>query len=419
MDMKRSFTTLFPLLPLIMAALIVLSGVALAEEAEPAWEYGSVTGQLRYYYFTQRDKDKDTSIKHVKESLAIGGFLKYETPWIKNALQFGVAGYASEPFPPQFNRPAKGGTGLLTTRNRGIATIGEAYLKGKMGGLTGTVFRQRIETPLVNGSDSRMIPQTFEAYSLTSKDFEELTLQAAWIERIKLRDTDSFEYMSEVSKNSSMANTRRGMFMAGGDWAPAPFKTRTWYYHIQDYMRSIFLQAGGSHPIAEDLSWHWLAQGLDQRSTGDADGGSFHVDEFGLMGGVTINGFTFDAGGTVVDNTTKVVSRWGAYPFFNNMMAYANNRAGERSLYLSTEYDFKRIGWNGFTSSLKASLSKTPNEGRNASPNHTEYDLNMNYAFDGMLKGLTIQNRWSYQESKEDNDGMQVRLRFQYAFQLL
>lgn len=393
--------------------------VSAAEQENKPWEYGKVTGQLRYYYFTQRDKDKNTTSETIKESLAIGGFLKYETPWLEETLQGGIAGYTSQPFLSTFNESGKGGTGLLTSRNDGVTVLGEAYAKLKVQETVGTIFRQRIETPMVNGNDSRMIPQTYEAYSLTAKEVDDLTMQLAWIERVKLRDTDEFKHMSEVSQNSGLTNSSRGMFMVGGDWSPDALKTRAWYYHIPDYLRMVFLQAGSTHPVEEDLFWHWLVQGLDQRNTGASDGGSFNVGELGVLGGLTVSGVRLDIGGTIVDSTTNVVGRWGVNPFFNNMMSFANNRAGERTLYLSAAYDFSRMGWKGFDSSVKTTFADTPESGTNASPDRDEYNLNMNYAFDGDLKGLSIQNRWSYQETKGDKDGMQVRLRFQYRFQLL
>lgn len=374
------------------------------------------------FYYTQRNRDKESDITHVKESLAVGGYLKYETPWLNDMFQAGFAGYGSAPVVPHLNLSSKGGTQLLTSQNEGIAALGETFFKGKYAKTVATVFRQRIDTPMVNSNDSRMIPQVFEAYSLESKDVEDLTLQVAWIDKVKLRDSEIFKYMSNVSNNAALDNTRRGMFMFGGDWSPEGVKGRAWYYNIPDYLQMTFLEAGSEVAISDTLSLHWLVQGLDQRSAGKQDGGSFNVGEFGVLGGVTWHGVKFDVGGTVVDNTTDVNNRWGNYPFFNNMMAYANNRAGEKTLYLGAAYDFSRIGWTGFKSSAHASFGTTPDSGPNASTDQNEFDVKFNYAFDGKLKGLSILNYWSYQKTKSPagkDDGMQVRLRFQYDFQLL
>ena len=422
--MKRSMTFFHFVAVAMIVCTMVLSSVspATSEEAAPEWEYGTVTSQLRYYYFTQRDKDQWTDVKHVKESLALGGFLKYETPWLKDMFQAGVAGYASVPFPSHFNRPAKGGTQLLTSRNDSIAVIGEAFLKGRHEKTVATLYRQRLSTPMVNVSDSRMIPLLFEAYSVESKDIDNLRLQVGWVDKIKNRDTDVFKYMTAVSKNSAVDDAKRGMFMVGGDWTPEFMKSRSWYYAIPDYLQMTFLEAQSEYELSDTLSVRWLAQGLDQRSQGGQDGGSFNVVEFGLLGGVTWHGVKLGLGGSIVDNTTDVVSRWGSNPFFSDMMSYSNNRAGEKTLYMEAGYDFSRIGWDGFTSSVHTSFGRTPNIGRNKSPDQNEYDLKMNYVFDGKLKGLTIINFWSYQEGKgsqDGSDGMQVRLRFQYDFQLL
>lgn len=414
--MQKSQTISHILLTLV---LFLFCAPSVSAEERKEWDYGKLTTQLRYYYFTQRDKDKDTKDLTNKESLALGGFLKYETPWMGDMFQGGIAGYTSQPFPSDFNRASGGGTQLLSSKNQGITALGEAYLKGKVSETEGTVYRQRIETPMVNGNDSRMIPQTFEAYSVTSNDFDDLMLQAAWVDKIKKRDTEMFRPMGEFTGLTGLDNSNRGMFMLGADWSPKPFKLRGWHYTIPNAMQMLFLQAGASHDIEEDLALHWLVQGLDQREAGSADGGSFNVGEIGALGGVTVNGVKLEVGATIVDNTTNVINGWATYPFFNNMMSFANNRAGERALFLGASYDFNRIGWNGFTSSAKASFGSTPSSGSNASPDRNEYNLNFNYAFDGALKGFSILNRWSYQETKNEKDGMQVRLRFQYDFQLM
>lgn len=385
-----------------------------AEEEEP-WAFGKVSGQLRYYYFTQRDDVDGQASEDVKESLALGGYLKYETPWIEDIFNGGVAMYTSQPFPETFNQTDRAGTRLLTSQNTGITVLGEAYAKVNIQGVVSSLYRQKIDTPMINPNDSRMIPQTYEAYIL-EYDEDDLRLIGGWIDKVKLRDTKRFQYLSEVT--GDLDSSRRGMWMIGGEWAPDSYESKAYYYAIPDYIQTSFFHLGATHPLAEDLSWHWQLIGLDQRSLGKEDAGDFNVAEGGALAGVTVNGFTMDVGGTIVDDTTDVTA-WGAYPFFNDMMGYSNNRAGEKALYLGAAYDFDRIGWNGFSTNVKASFATTPDEGRTASPDRNEYDLNMNYAFDGDLKGLSILNRWSYQETKGERDGVQVRLRLQYDFQLL
>jgi hypothetical protein len=150
--------------------------------------------------------------------------------------------------------------------------------------------------------------------------------------------------------------------------------------------------------------------------------GNYSTGEAGLMGSLMYSGFTFDLGGTIVDDSEGIRNSWGTYPFFNNLMAYAFNRAGEKALLLGLGYDFSRIGWDGYRAKLQAGFGDTPDTGRNASFDRSEYDLDLYYDFDGDLEGLSVLSRFSYQDadgSMGGKDGYQVRLRLQYNFQLL
>jgi hypothetical protein len=164
-----------------------------------------------------------------------------------------------------------------------------------------------------------------------------------------------------------------------------------------------------------------LFQGVDQRSVGDQLRGVYSGQEVGLMGSLMYSGFTFDLGGTIVNDDTGIRNSWGTYPFFNNMMNYNFARAGEKSLLLGVGYDFAKLGWDGYRADLKAGFGDTPDTGPHATYDRSEYDLDLYYDFDGDLKGLSLLSRFSYQDADESmggRDGYQVRLRLQYNFQL-
>ena len=59
-----------------------------------------------------------------------------------------------------------GNTGLLQPNGDGFSVLGQAWAKVRAGPATATLFRQALQLPFINGNDSRMIPNTFEAYQL-------------------------------------------------------------------------------------------------------------------------------------------------------------------------------------------------------------------------------------------------------------
>lgn len=399
---------------------LILVLPARAADEKQASEWGTVTGQVRLYYFTQRNKTTGEDFDNIKESLALGGWLKYETPWIADHFGAGAALYGTAPISAELNQENQGGTGLLSRDNEGFATLGEAYLKARYAKTEARVWRQRIETPFINGNDSRMLPQTFEAYGLKSGDIDNLELSLYWVNKEKGRDTELFKSMTEMA---GLTNVDRGVVMAGADWKPFDFlPTRFWNYYAPDLDNTFFTQLKYTFGDPEGVQYSLLFQGVDQRSVGDQLAGNYSTGEAGLMGTLEYSGVTFDLGGTIVDDSEDIRNSWGTYPFFNNLMGYAFNRAGEKALLLGLGYDFSRLGWDGYRANVKAGFGDTPDSGRNASFDRNEYDLNLYYDFDGDLKGLTVFSRFSYQDADEDlggKDGYQVRLRLQYNFQLL
>ncbi len=390
----------------------------LADDDKTPSKYGTITGQFRTYYFTQRNKTTGKSFNRVRESLAVGGFLKYETPWIADHFGAGLAGYVSEPFIDSFNENRKGGAGLLSSRNQGIHALGEAYLKGRFAQSEVRVWRQRIETPLINGDDSRMLPQTFEAYGIKSEDVDNLAFSLFWVDKEKGRDTELFKPLSEMA---GLKGNKGGVLMAGADWqASKNLPLRFWNYYAPNMDNTFFTQAKYTFGDHDAVAYEVTFQGLNQSSVGDQRRGTYSSGEIGLQGVVKVDGIDFYLGGTLVDGSKGIRNSWGNYPFFNKMMNYDFNRAGEQMALLGVGYDFARIGIDGLKSNLKAGFGTTPNTGPHATFDRREYNLNTVYAFGGDLKGLSILNRLSYQDADEKlggRDGYQVRLRLQYDFQ--
>ena len=398
---------------------LVIALPCAAEEEKDVSKWGTVTGQARLYYFTQRNKTTGDDYDNVKESLAIGGYLKYETPWLGDHFGVAAALYGTAPVTGELNQKDQGGTGLLSPDNEGFAVLGEAYLKVRVEETEARFWRQRIESPFINSNDSRMLAQTFEAYGLKSSDIDTLELSVFWVDKEKARDTELFKSMTEMAG----LDEQGGVFMAGADWTPGKdLPMRFLNYYAPNLDNTFFTQIKYTFGDPDGVRYGLLFQGVDQRSVGDQLGGDYTTGEVGLMGSLMFAGITFDLGGTVVDGSQGIRNSWGTYPFFNNLMAYYFNRAGEKSLYLGLAYDFSRIGAKGFSANIKTAFGDTPDSGSNASYDRDEYTLNLNYAFDGDLEGFSILNRWSYQDADEDmggKDGFQVRLRLQYDFQLL
>ena len=100
------------------------------------------------------------------------------------ACSLGGAAYTSQPF--FIADEDRVGTNLLNPDQEGITVLGQAYLKAAYAlGTSAKVFRQRIDTPFLNSYDVRMVPVTYEAYTLANSSIKGLDIMVSHVTGIK------------------------------------------------------------------------------------------------------------------------------------------------------------------------------------------------------------------------------------------
>jgi len=166
---------------------------------------GIVYGRLRVNSFNWDWKNDDTAQTKNKDNraLGLGGNLIYKT-----ASYYGLSAtaglyYTDEPFPGE--RMSKADIGYLkagkdtTSRYNvsqlgtyGFATVAQAYLQYDISKTSFVAGRQIFESFLTKSNDTKMIPNTFEGYSFTTKELPDTRIRGAWFYQQKLRDHQTF-----------------------------------------------------------------------------------------------------------------------------------------------------------------------------------------------------------------------------------
>ncbi len=82
--------------------------------------------------------------------------------------------------------------GVLTDGKWGITSLAQAYFQYNVAKTDIKIGRQIYESLLTNSNDTKMIPNTFEGVSVTSKDFANTVLAIAYFDKQKLRDHSTF-----------------------------------------------------------------------------------------------------------------------------------------------------------------------------------------------------------------------------------
>ena len=98
------------------------------------------------------------------------------------------------------------------------------------------------------------------------------------------------------------------------------------------------------------------------------------------------------------------------------------NRAGEDAWLLGLSSDFRYFGDTGFSGFINYAWGDTPDNGSDASPDQSEFDLTLDYKpRTGVAKGLWFRLRAAFvdQDGADGKDLRDIRLIANYDFSVL
>jgi outer membrane porin, OprD family len=369
------------------------------------------TVQLRTYYF-----DNETISGGRNEAWAVGGWAGVRSPWWGDIFQIGVLGYTSQKL---YGPDDKDGTRLLMPGQKSFSVLGEAWGALKIFDQTLTGYRQLVNRPYINPQDSRMVPNTFEAYTLTGAA-SGVSYTGGFIAKMKTRNSDSFDWMSTVAGSKG---THKGVGYGGLTW---DFMKNGYVRVDEQYADDLFntFYVDGRFPIAiDDQTLVVLgAQFTHQKSIGQEFIGSFSTKHAGVQ--AAINRGPFGAQVYYTQNGKGFDSQnpFGDHASYLNLMHVAFNTAGEKTWGIGGNVNFASLGAPGLTASAiyAASNGRIDATTSAAIPDRKETDLRADYAFakDSALSGLvaTLRGGWLHQDGSPT--AYQLRVILNYAVPL-
>lgn len=188
----------------VVIGLLSLSSLNAADNLESMFSEGKASGQIRMFYIDREYEGSSGASTH-RDSTAIGGHLKYETATLKG-INLGASFYTTQKV--DLNQHGVEDPSLLGTDLDSYSILGEAYV-----GLdfleygtktTGKLGLQRYDTPMMGSDDARMLPNTFEAYTLVNKDIDGLSVQVAHVTKI------AYGTFSNIYNNSGILGATSG-----------------------------------------------------------------------------------------------------------------------------------------------------------------------------------------------------------------
>ena len=286
--------------------------------------------RLRTFYFN-RQNDDDTA----SEDWALGGWIQYASGWLFDTFAMGATYYTSQPLYTPDDRP---GSSLLTPGRDAIGTFGEAWgaLRYKEYALL-KGYRQRIDEGYLNPQDNRMVPNTFEAVTL-SGTLPWLRYDVGYVWQIKPRDSNDFISMSQ---QAGAGGDDEGLVMAA--LTLTPIKDLAVYastFYARDVFNTAYGKAEYTLPLATEFKIQLGVQYTDQRSVGDERLGEFNTWNVGGGGRVLWRGLSVGTAFHITGDQASIRSPWGSWPGYLSMIVTDFNRANEKAFGVGVRYDF-------------------------------------------------------------------------------
>lgn len=371
------------------------------ESLSQAFENGKVKGQVKSYYFAKtynNNTSKDASI------WVNGVVLGYKTGDF-HGLSAGATGQFSSVTSDDDDSSRYAGT-----MDASGAVMSELYLQYNRDKTTFKAGRQFFWTPVVGGSGSRFIRQSFEGYSVTNTNIPDTKITAAYMTKFAER-TDSAGEPGEFgrtkigidgawtlyAKNNSINNlTLQGQYASTSETAANADNG-----HDILYFDATYKFGGDLKPV---IAAQYLTTSYD--ASGQKDGKAY-----GVKAGLTISGLSAYVAYTSVsdDNSVKQGVGSGSIPLYTNgatVDAWSSTLADTDAYKVGLAY---KIG----NTSLAAAHSSFDRTGQKKV---TETNFTVTYK---ASKNLTAQVQYSMLDNQyivETDIDTDLRTRLIYSF---
>lgn len=391
-----------------------------------SFKNGKFEGHLRYF-FSATDNQGKLSDYYAN---AAGGGIRYETAKF-HGFQFGVSGFfvfnigssdllLRDSLTNQTNRYEIGLFDIEDPSNKkDIDRLEEFYLKYTYKKSFIRFGRQLINTPFINLQDGRMRPTGVEGIWLEINDINKLKIEGGWLYAISPRSTVKWYTTSEsvglypsgvTTKGTKSAYAGEldsyGAFTLGIRYEPAKWLSiKAWDLYFENVMNSALLQVDISKDLNSTTTLIGGLQGIRQDAVfngGNENDSKSYIDAgaksmaVGAKIGVKKNntGLQFNYTHITDDGRYLMPREWGRDPFFTFMPRERNEGLGDVHAMNAT------ISYNIPQYRIKTSLTggyyllpdiKNFALNKYALPSYTQFNADIRYAFNGVLKGLDAQ----------------------------
>jgi hypothetical protein len=305
--------------------------------------------------------------------------------------------------------------------------------------------------PILIANDSRLLPQTFDGGTITSKEIDNVTFNLGQLEHASGRASSNRTGLSVAGATEDSNQFR----YAGADWKVTKDLLLQYYYaNLEDFYKQNFLGLVHVYPIAANQSFKTDIRYFDSSSDGKNGDPGFRFNNNNgfaknpgevdnktwsatftytlggsafLLGHQRVNddgGFVFLNQGSLIDDKGRQEGAGGSsFYSFTDAVVGSFIRAGENTTYGQYSYDFASLGVPGLKASIAylngQDIKATSGVGKDLSEHET--DARIDYVIQtGALKGFgTTLRHGTYRGNTSTLDQDQTRLIFNYTYSFM
>lgn len=398
-----------------------------ADTLADAFKNGKVSGELRAWYFdkdTEKLNSSTAPTSVVKDTTKSGDILN--TALILNYVTDTFYGFNvgatmqanAAPFVDEEGKEAykddMWGSG---------AVLSEAYLGYTIGKTNAKIGRQFISTPIVNGSGSRIVKESFEGATIVNTDVPSTTLIAGYVDKFQGRTSTGMG----SSDGDAPTFEKRAIFLGVSASTTYAFDDAYTVAIINKSIPNLTLTGqyawAGDVNKADDVDVYYTEANYVLPMNGFKLGfdANFRGSKTDLVTGTGVNAVSYDGTQTAGRISISELAGFGAAftaatnskddaviaGMGNGASSYTATlvKASSPSLRANTDsyrfdltYDFSQLGVTGLKSILQYALANQDRvKSAQTSADYTSYAAGISYAVPA-LKGLSLELQYEKQE---------------------
>lgn len=381
----------------VSAAMLALPAISYCATSAADFLGDSHTSVEFRNFYINKDFRQSSAPQSKAEEWAQSMILKFTSGLTPGAVGFGVDALVLSGLKLD-SAPDRHGTGLLPYGDSGRAedTFSELGLtfKARISKTELQMGTLQPRLPVINFTDSRMLPSTYQGTVISSKEFKDFTLNAGRIEKENLRDSTSNDDLHYARVEASHLDFAGGTFTATADLSLTYYAAQLdniYRQHFAGLMHTYRLGEG----VALKSDWRYFHSSdygdkkLESRSRvdqGRIDNNYWAVFETLAWGA---HKYTIGYQNLSGDGDLPYL---GVVPYSNNLSLIAQfTKADTDALQYRYDYDFAGVGIPGLT--LMARYIQASNIRTAAVSSGKEYERDVDLIYvvqSGPLKNLSV-----------------------------